>query len=154
MRDVLLKAETVETVAKIIASYVRSNSIKVSELSTLIASVHTVIASLRSGDAAAGPQSDRNPAAVSIKQSITDSHLICLEDGKKFKSLKRHLSAHHGLSPVQYRAKWGLPSDYPMLAPAYAAKRTALAKTLGLGMQRENPALPSQAKKGRKAKPQ
>jgi len=70
---------------------------------------------------------------VSIKRSVTDDYIICLEDGKKFKSLKRHLRTSYGLSPEQYRAKWGLPADYPMVAPAYAAQRSKLAKAIGLG---------------------
>ncbi|TIU43193.1 MAG: MucR family transcriptional regulator, partial [Mesorhizobium sp.] len=85
--------------------------------------------------------------AISIRKSVTPDHIICLEDGKKFKSLKRHLSTHYGLTPDAYRAKWGLPADYPMVAPNYAATRSALAKTMGLGRKPVEPEQPAPAKR-------
>ncbi|RRH88268.1 MucR family transcriptional regulator, partial [Mesorhizobium tamadayense] len=87
---------------------------------------------------------------VPIKKSMMADYIICLEDGKKFKSLKRHLSTHYGLTPDDYRAKWGLPADYPMVAPDYAAARSALAKTMGLGRKPKESATPAPAKRTRK----
>lgn len=98
------------------------------------------------------PAEAQKPAA-NPKRSVHDDHIVCLEDGKKFKSLKRHLMTHHALSPDEYRAKWGLPSDYPMVAPSYSASRSALAKTMGLGRK---PAIQAElvaaVKRGRKPK--
>ncbi len=88
--------------------------------------------------------------AVPIKRSVTQDYIISLEDGKKFKSLKRHLATHYGLTPDEYRAKWGLPADYPMVAPAYAAARSALAKTMGLGRKPKEPEKLTPAKRTRK----
>lgn len=121
--------EILEFASDIVSAYVSNNSIQSGELPGLIRDVHATLAALDSGpdDAAA-----KKPA-VAIKNSITDEFLICLEDGKKFKSLKRHLRSKYGLSPEEYREKWGLPYDYPMVAPSYARKRSALAKEMGLG---------------------
>jgi predicted transcriptional regulator len=130
-------ALTVERVADIVAAYVSNNAIPTSELPQLIASVHGAITRL------AGPVAEPEPAplvpAVPVKKSVTPDYIVCLEDGKKFKSLKRHLRTHYDLSPEQYRAKWGLPRDYPMVAPAYAEARSKLAKSMGLGQQRKKP---------------
>jgi predicted transcriptional regulator len=122
-------------VADIVSAYVANNSVPVSELPGLIASTHAAIAGL-GADPVSVPEEKAIPA-VSIKKSITPDFLICLEDGKKFKSLKRHLRTSYDLSPEQYRTKWGLPSDYPMVAPAYAEARSNLAKKMGLGQQRK-----------------
>src|SRR5690606_26204783 len=100
-------------------------------LSRIIADTHAAVSGLQAGGA---PVVEEKPApAVPIKKSVTPDFIICLEDGKKFKSLKRHLATHYNLTPEQYREKWGLPRDYPMVAPSYSAKRSALAKSAGLG---------------------
>ncbi len=125
----------IELAAQIASSYVSNNSVPPSELAGLISSIHQSLAGIGKGSAVEVDTTPKAPA-VSIKKSVTQDFLICLEDGKKFKSLKRHLRTTYGLSPEDYRAKWNLPSDYPMVAPDYAAKRSALAKASGLGMQR------------------
>ena len=130
---------TLDLAASIVASYVSNNSVPVHELPALISSVHAAMASVLSGKgtiaANTQPVEEAKPA-VPIKKSITPDFLICLEDGKKFKSLKRHLAAHYDMTPEEYRTKWGLPSDYPMVAPNYAEARSQLAKRSGLGQQR------------------
>ena len=118
-----------EFASDIVSAYVSNNSIQSGELPSLIKDVHATLASLANGDLS----SEAKKPAVPIKKSITDDFLICLEDGKKFKSLKRHLRSKYGLSPEEYREKWGLPFDYPMVAPSYARKRSELAKEMGLG---------------------
>jgi len=123
--------ELLELTASIVAAYVTRNNVPRSDLAGLIASTHSALAELGGAPAAAAPE-PRVPA-VSIRRSVTPEAIICLEDGKSFKSLKRHLSSKYGLTPEQYRAKWGLPADYPMVAPAYAEARSALAKSMGLG---------------------
>ena len=120
-----------EMTSEVVAAYVAQNHIQVSELPRLIMSVHEAFKSLGQPVAAVVAPEPLKPA-VPIKKSITDEYLISLEDGRKLKSMKRYL-AKLGMTPADYRAKWGLPSDYPMVAPAYAAHRSALAKTLGLG---------------------
>jgi predicted transcriptional regulator len=119
-----------ELTASIVSAYVSKNSVPVTGLPDLVASVH---ASLQKLATAAEPEPVQATPAVPIKKSVTPDYIISLEDGRKFKSLKRHLSAHYGMTPDEYRAKWNLPSDYPMVAPNYAATRSALAKTMGLG---------------------
>ncbi len=128
----------IELTASIVSAYVSHNSVPLSELSALIGKVHAV---LKATAGAAVPEEpiDLTPA-VPVKKSVTPDYIVSLEDGRKFKSLKRHLSSRYGLSPDQYRAKWGLPADYPMVAPNYAASRSALAKTMGLGRKAETPA--------------
>ncbi len=118
-----------EFASDIVSAYVSNNAIQSGELPELIRDVHATLAKLGNG----GDAAPTKKPAVSIKNSITDEFLICLEDGKKFKSLKRHLRSKYGLSPEEYREKWGLPYDYPMVAPSYARKRSALAKEMGLG---------------------
>ena len=120
---------TLELTSNIIAAYVANNPVVAGELPGLIKDVHKTLTELGSAsERLAGPL-----PAVPVSKSITDDHLICLEDGKKFKSLKRHLRARYNLSPDEYRQKWGLPVDYPMVAPSYARKRSRLAKEMGLG---------------------
>ncbi|GHD24013.1 MucR family transcriptional regulator [Tianweitania populi] len=127
-----VSADLIKLAAEIVAAYVSNNSVPASELPGLIASTHAAIAGLTSGTAV--EQLEEKPVpAVSIRKSVTPDFLICLEDGKKFKSLKRHLSTHYGLTPDAYRQKWNLPSDYPMVAPNYSASRSALARSVGLG---------------------
>lgn len=114
---------------KIVASHVANNAVVVGELSKLI---HQVFDALSSVSAGAVP-SERPQPAVPIKRSVTPDYIVCLEDGKKLKMLKRHLKTSYGLTPDEYRERWGLPADYPMVAPNYAAQRSALAKKIGLG---------------------
>lgn len=120
--------------ATIVSAYVSNNSVPAQELSNLINQVHSALTRVSSGQG--DMQSEPLRPAVSVKKSITPEHIVCLEDGKKFKSLKRHLRTQYGMTPEQYREKWGLPMDYPMVAPNYAQARSQLAKQMGLGQQR------------------
>lgn len=122
-------AAILECASDIVSAYVSNNPIQSAELPELIKQIHLTLTALEKSDSATGALEP----AVPVKKSITDDFLICLEDGKKFKSLKRHLRSKYGMSPEQYREKWGLPYDYPMVAPSYARKRSALAKEMGLG---------------------
>ena len=117
--------------AEIVAAYVSANSVSAAQLPDIIRSVVDALASL-DGQAEA-PKAEALRPTVSIRKSITPDYLICLEDGKKLKMLKRHLRATYDMSPQDYRDKWGLPADYPMVAPSYAARRSAFAKQIGLG---------------------
>jgi predicted transcriptional regulator len=119
--------------ADIVSAHVSNNSVAVSDLPLLIQNVHGALHSL--GDALVQPEVKQEPA-VSIRSSIKPDYVVCLEDGKKLKMLKRHLMTHYQMTPDDYRAKWGLPSDYPMVAPNYAEQRRTLAKQIGLGTQR------------------
>ena len=122
----------IELAAEMVAAFVSNNSLPTSEVPALIHAVHTVVARLAVGPETAPPQVEAKAPAVPIRKSITPDFLICLEDGKRFKTMRRHL-AGLGLTPEQYRQKWNLPSDYPMVAPNYAALRSAMAKKIGLG---------------------
>lgn len=124
-----------ELTAEIVAAYVSGNAVSRSDLATLIGDVHATLARLV-GNTVAEARDEPKPA-VAVKKSVTPEYLICLEDGKKFKSLKRHLRSHYNLTPEAYREKWGLPHDYPMVAPKYAEARSQLAKKMGLGTRRE-----------------
>jgi predicted transcriptional regulator len=124
----------IELTAQIVSAYVGNNTVPAQDLSALINQVHGALTRVSSGLSDA-PSEPLKPA-VSIKKSITPDHIVCLEDGKKFKSLKRHLRTQYNMTPEQYRDKWGLPPDYPMVAPNYAAARSQLAKQMGLGQQR------------------
>ena len=124
----------IELAAEIVSAYVSNNSVPASELSTLLGDVHAAIVRVSTGVVVAVPEVAK--PAVPPKKSITNDYIICLEDGRKFKSLKRHLRTQYNMSPEQYREKWALPADYPMVAPAYAKARSALAKQMGLGQQR------------------
>ncbi|MBR0668259.1 MucR family transcriptional regulator [Roseomonas hellenica] len=117
--------------AEIVAAHVANNSVTQADLPALIQNVHRTLAGL--GEPPAPPPEEKRQPAVSIKRSITPDYLICLEDGRKLKSMKRHLMTSFGLTPEQYRERWGLPKDYPMVAPAYSAKRSAMAKQIRLG---------------------
>ncbi|OYX37235.1 MucR family transcriptional regulator [Sphingomonas sp. 32-62-10] len=119
--------------ADIVAAHVSNNSVAVSDLPVLIANVHTALAGL--GGPVIEPEVKQEPA-VSIRASIKPDFIVCLEDGKKLKMLKRHLITHYQMTPEQYRAKWDLPADYPMVAPNYAEQRRTLAKKIGLGTKR------------------
>jgi predicted transcriptional regulator len=126
----------VELTADIVAAYVSNHVVQVGDLSHLIADVHSALSSTSSPTPAAAIVEKPKPP-VPIKKSIEEDYLICLEDGMKFKSLKRHLMTHYNMTPEEYREKWGLPSDYPMVAPAYAEARSRLAKEMGLGQRRK-----------------
>ncbi|RWA73996.1 MucR family transcriptional regulator [Mesorhizobium sp.] len=120
----------IELTADIVSAYVSNNSVPVASLPDLIESVNSSLSKI------GGPIAPETPAqapAVNPKRSVFPDYIICLEDGKKFKSLKRHLGVHYGLTPDEYREKWGLKPDYPMVAPNYAAQRSTLAKAAGLG---------------------
>ena len=133
--DVRPEADVVALAARIVAAYVGHNTIAPAEIPALIAAVHDALARAARHPGHA-PQDAPKPA-VAVKKSLTDDFIVCLEDGKKFKSLKRHLRTHFDLSPEAYREKWGLPHDYPMVAPNYAQARSDLAKKMGLGSRRE-----------------
>ncbi|MEQ1769158.1 MAG: MucR family transcriptional regulator [Devosia sp.] len=124
--------DLIDLSTEIVSAYVSHNALSVNDLPKLIADVHSALRGLRSNTAPVAMTEELKPA-VSLKKSIAPDYLICLEDGKKFKSLKRHLRTHYDLSPEQYREKWGLPADYPMVAPNYSATRSRLAKDNGLG---------------------
>ena len=117
--------------ADIAAAYVSNNTVAASEVPTVIQTIYRALGTLGKSDLQPAPEA-RKPA-VPVKKSITPEHLVCLEDGRKFKSLKRHLRTKYNMSPEDYRAKWGLPKDYPMVAPNYAKARSELAKQMGLG---------------------
>src|SRR5579872_2963825 len=125
------KSEIIEMTADIVSAYVGNNSVSATDLPSLIQSVHRALAGVSTGveTVEAAPKEP----AVPLKRSITPDFLICLEDGRKFKSLKRHLRTKYNMSPEDYRAKWGLAKDYPMVAPNYAKARSELAKQMGLG---------------------
>ena len=151
MTDFANAENLVELAADVVAAYVSNNTVTLTELPSLIAQVHRALVASATGSVEK-PVEAQTPA-VSIKKSIQPDYIVCLEDGKKFKSLKRHLRTKYDLSPEEYRTKWGLPADYPMVAPNYAAARSQLAKSMGLGQQRRKAvAAPEPAKKGRKAK--
>ena len=123
-----------EMTAKIVSAYVGNNSVPSSEIGNLISQVHAALKRVSGGQ----PLTTAEPLkpAVPVKRSISSEFIVCLEDGKKFKSLKRHLRTQYNITPEQYREKWALPPDYPMVAPNYAAARSQLAKQMGLGQQR------------------
>ena len=124
----------IELTADIVSAYVSNNTVPAGDIPALISQVHAALSRVsgKTGDGAA----EALKPAVALKKSITPEFIVCLEDGKKFKSLKRHLRTQYNMTPEQYREKWGLPYDYPMVAPNYAAARSKLAKQMGLGQQR------------------
>lgn len=125
------KSEVIEMTADIVSAYVGNNSVAPTDLPSLIQSVHRALSGI-TGSSDVPEVAPKEPA-VPVRRSITPDHLVCLEDGRKFKSLKRHLRTKYNMSPEEYRAKWGLPKDYPMVAPNYAKARSDLAKQMGLG---------------------
>ncbi len=125
----------VELTARIVSAYVSNNTVTSGDIPKLINDTHQAL-SRASNDGAEKEQQELKPK-VPIKKSVMPDHIVCLEDGKKFKSLKRHLRTQYNLSPEEYRERWGLPHDYPMVAPNYAKERSALAKKMGLGTRRE-----------------
>ncbi len=124
-----------ELTAEVVAAYVSNNVVQTSDLPGLIANVHSALGSTTGAD---GAPAEKPKPAVPIRKSVQHEYIICLEDGMKFKSLKRHLMTYHGLTPEEYREKWGLAADYPMVAPAYAEARSRLAKEMGLGQKRKS----------------
>jgi predicted transcriptional regulator len=125
----------IELTADVVAAYVSNNPVPIGELPNLISDVHAALG--RVGGAPEQPVAEKQKPAVNPKRSVHDEYIVCLEDGKKFKSLKRHLMTHYNLTPDQYREKWGLDPSYPMVAPNYAAARSQLAKKMGLGRKRK-----------------
>ena len=122
--------------ADIVAAHVSNNSVAVNDLPNLIQNVHSALQGISSSGAA--PEAKPEPK-VSVRSSVKPDYIVCLEDGKKQKMLKRHLMTNHGMTPDEYRQKWGLAADYPMVAPNYAEQRRALAKSIGLGTKRRKP---------------
>jgi predicted transcriptional regulator len=129
--------DRISIVADIVSAYVSNNSVAQADLPGLIAQVHATFGRLAQGAPLEEPAAAKLTPAVSIKKSVTPDYIVSLEDGKKFKSLKRHLSTHYNMTPDEYRTKWGLPADYPMVAPNYAKSRSELAKQMGLGQARK-----------------
>jgi len=125
----------IELASQIVAAYVGRNTVEQADLPKLITEVHKALEQVAGGGARKDDSHEPRPA-VSARKSITPDYLVCLEDGKKFKSLKRHLRTHFNLTPEQYREKWNLPADYPMVAPNYANSRSKLAKNMGLGQRK------------------
>jgi predicted transcriptional regulator len=124
----------IELTAQIVSAYLGNNSVPSGEIADLISQVHAALKRVAGRQVVAEAEPVR--PAVSVKRSINSDYIVCLEDGKKFKSLKRHLRIRYNMTPEQYREKWGLPADYPMVAPNYAATRSQLARQMGLGQQR------------------
>ena len=128
------RSELLALTSEIVSSHVSNNAVNQNDLTTMIQTVFSTLEGL------AAPQEEpveELKPAVSIKRSVTDEYIVCLEDGKKLKMLKRHLKTAYDMTPEDYRAKWGLPADYPMVAPAYARKRQELAKKIGLGRKKK-----------------
>jgi predicted transcriptional regulator len=133
--DDKLSTDYIELTVEIVSAYVSNNAVAATEISSLIGQVHAAL--LRVSNGHGETTSDQAKPAIAVKKSITPDYIICLEDGKKFKSLKRHLRTQYNMTPEHYREKWGLPPDYPMVAPNYAEARSQLAKQMGLGQQRK-----------------
>jgi len=137
MNDHSPSSTYVELAADIVSAYVSNNAVTPSELTGLIHRIYGALTQIQSQSTPVTDEpTEHQKPAIPLKKSITPDHLICLEDGKKFKSLKRHLRTHYGLSPDDYWEKWGLPPDYPMVSPNYATSRSVLAKEMGLGKKR------------------
>jgi len=133
--DARPRSDLIVLVSDIVSAYVAHNTVPVAELPRLIERVHATLAEIQ-GAPPSEPRPELKPA-VPIKKSVTDDHIVCLEDGKKFKSLRRHLRTRYDMSPEEYREKWGLAPDYPMVAPNYARQRSDLARKMGLGLMRK-----------------
>jgi predicted transcriptional regulator len=126
----------VELTAEIVSAYVGNHVVPAGDLPSLIADIHNALSGTSSQEIVV-PTTEKPKPPVPVKKSVQNDYLICLEDGMKFKSLKRHLMTHYGMTPEEYREKWDLPADYPMVAPAYAEARSRLAKEMGLGQGRK-----------------
>ena len=127
-----------ELTAEVVSAYVSNNSVPMGDLAGLIADVHQALGRIEAPVSEPAPVVEKQKPAVNPKRSVHDDYIVCLEDGKKFKSLKRHLMTHYGLTPEQYRDKWDLDANYPMVAPNYAAARSDLARKIGLGRKRKS----------------
>jgi len=134
MSEETLNANLIDLTADIVSAYVSNNAVASADLPGLISEVFAALE--RTSSTTIEPEPEPLKPAVPYKKSVTPDYIVCLEDGKKFKSLKRHLRTHYNMTPEEYREKWNLPADYPMVAPNYAAARSALAKKMGLGQQR------------------
>jgi predicted transcriptional regulator len=134
MSDTATTSNFIQLTAEIVSAYVSNNTVSAGDIPALINQVHAALTRVNAGGGETA--SEALKPAVSVKKSITPEYIVCLEDGKKFKSLKRHLRTQYNMTPEQYREKWSLPADYPMVAPNYAQARSALAKQMGLGQQR------------------
>jgi predicted transcriptional regulator len=134
MSESVATSNYIELAADIVSAYVSNNSVPSGDLPSLISDVHGALLRVAGGQVEAPAEAPK--PAVAVKKSVTPDYIVCLEDGKKFKSLKRHLRTQYSMTPEQYREKWGLPADYPMVAPNYAKARSELAKEMGLGQQR------------------
>ena len=135
MSETSTSANLIDLAADIVSAYVSNNTVSSSDLPGLIGEVYAALQRTSSG-VAPEPMPEPLKPAVPVKKSVTPDYIVCLEDGKKFKSLKRHLRTQYNMTPEEYREKWGLPADYPMVAPNYAQARSDLAKKMGLGQQR------------------
>jgi MucR family transcriptional regulator, transcriptional regulator of exopolysaccharide biosynthesis len=134
MAGTMDKDNLIELTAEIVSAFVSSHKIESADLTSLIKDIHAALHRTAAGTVEL--EAEPLKPAVAVKKSVTSDYIVCLEDGHKFKSLKRHLRTHYDLTPEEYRAKWGLPADYPMVAPNYAKARSALAKQMGLGQKR------------------
>src|SRR4051812_3984344 len=157
MREQQTPPNYIELAADLVSAFVSNNPVPAAELPALIGTVHAALTKTANGSSQQPTEEPKKAPAVPIKRSVQPDYLICLEDGKRFKSLKRHLRTVYDLTPEQYRAKWGLPHDYPMVAPNYAAARSELAKSMGLGARRRKtpepePVQPAAPAKGRRKK--
>ncbi len=141
-------ADLLSLTAKIVSAHVSNNTVDATALPSLIQTVHKALANIGEEEVPV----EKLVPAVPVKKSVFADHIVCLEDGKKLKMLKRHLATSYNMTPDQYRERWGLPSDYPMVAPDYAAKRSELAKSIGLGRKPSAEAEAAPGKRGRKAK--
>lgn len=144
------RADLLSLTTEIVSAHVSNNAVPLADLTGLIQSVHSTLTGLN--EPAPEPQPAQAPA-VSVKRSVTDEHIVCLECGKRQKTLKRHIATAHEMSPAEYRAKWGLPYDYPMVAPSYVRTRQELAKKIGLGRKPKaaEPAKKSHAKRSKRS---
>ena len=142
------RGELLKLTAEIVAAHVGNNAIAGSDLAALIQSVFDTVRGLATDE----PTATELTPAVPIRRSVTDDHIVCLEDGKRLKTLKRHLMTDHRLTPEEYRARWGRKPDYPMVAPNYSAQRQAMAKQIGLGRKPAPPPEPEKPKRGRKTR--
>ena len=146
MADTAESGNLTELVADIVGAYVSNNKVAVSELPGIISQVHSALQRTTAG--AEAPQQEVQQPAIAVRRSVNPDYIVCLEDGKRFKSLKRHLRTDHDMTPQEYRAKWGLKPDYPMVAPNYAASRSELAKKMGLGRKPAEAAEPQPKRRG------
>ena len=146
----------IELAADLVSAFVSNNPVPAAELPALIGTVHAALTKTANGSSQQPTEEPKKAPAVSVKKSVQPDYIVCLEDGRRLKSLKRHLRTVYDLTPEQYRAKWGLPPDYPMVAPNYAAARSELAKQFGLGARRKKveplPAQPVAPARGRRKK--